>query len=645
MTRYQTPGVYFEWLNASSNALMLQRTDITGFVGICQRGALQSPQKIESWPQFTSIFGGCIPEAYLAYAVRGFFANGGRTCWVVRAADPQAARCAWGNLRDAHGAIALSLRARGEGTWAHRMEAVVLRGGLERFTLTLRLPDGSQELWRDLTLETAEKRLNDAANGSRLVEAFRVNDGAPVAGQGAGRTIQSGRYGFRNGRDGLADLLPGHLTGNIAALDAAEGVKWGLALLEDIAEISILAIPDAMTKDVSAGQRYTPPPRCDVIVDEEDATAGETPEGASAGPSVGAKGSITPQDLAAMEEDLARREQIADVLEAQVVRLSIRFGQTRALPSSPLGVQFEAAKRAAAQALADAELQADEVRQAREELGLLVEEPAAPDEYPPAFDEDEINEVQWRMVLQCETQKNRVAVLDLPRPVMMPTAAIDWAHRFDSTYAAIYYPWLRVQDANEPPGALRSIPPSGHVAGVYARVDKVFGVHKPPANELLALVQDLSMPVDDVIHGLLNEAQVNALRAYPGRGLRVAGARTLSSDSMWLYVNVRRLLIMIERSIDAGTQWMPFEPNNFRMWRDTERVISSFLDTIWRLGMLDGAKATDAYQVRCDDTTNPPAETDQGRLLCLVGVQPPQPAEYVVVRIGRTESGSTVLEG
>jgi uncharacterized protein len=600
MTRYQTPGVYFEWLNTVSDVVM-QRTDITGFIGICQRGPLQSPQKIESWPQFTSLFGGCIPQAYLAYAVQGFFANGGRTCWVVRTADPTAAHCAWANLRDERGVIRLSLRATSEGTWAHDMDVVVLRGGLNRFTLTLRLPDGTQELWRDLTLETAVAKLNDPVNGSRLVKAFRVNDA-----RGKGQTLEAGRGTFKNGADGLASLLPMHLTGS----GALEDVQWGLALLEDIPEISILAMPDALSKGVISPQTYTPPPRCDAPpFPEED---NPPPAGAAAAMPALAAGPTAPtgDNLPEKPEQKALREQ------------------------------------AEAQTQADAEIQDEANREKQIAAGqrALADLPEPP-EYPRAFGEDEIAELQWRMVLQCEQQKNRVAVLDLPRANMLPADAIAWARRFDSTYAALYYPWLRAPDPLEQPGALREIPPCGHVAGVYARVENVFGVHKPPANELLALAQDLSMAVNDINHGLLNEAQVNALRAYPGRGLRVVGERTLSSDPAWLYINVRRLLIMIERSIDAETQWMPFEPNNTKLWSDTQRVITSFLDRIWRLGMLDGAKAADAYVVRCDETINPPAETDQGRLHCLVGVQPPYPAEFVVVRIGKTESGSAVLEG
>lgn len=609
MARYQTPGVYFEWLSTQPANLQIQRTDITGFVGICERGPLHSRQKIESWTQFTSIFGGCIPQAYLAYAVQGFFANGGRTCWVVRVADPDTARCAWTNLPDENDGIAVSLRGLTPGTWAHHMEVNVLRSGSEHFSLTLSLPDGTQELWRDLTLESAEQTLNDDVTGSRLVKAFLVH---PPHSTLPGKTLRDGRFHFRNGQDGLKSLRPEHLSGNGAPPDKF----WGLALLDDISEISLLAMPDLMTKDVRQRRTYQPPTRCDVIPEHiEMATILPT-----------AQVSATPLQsgtLASMTDEFRSA-------------------------SAPLPVQGrkrqeieEKKKQREKWERAEAEAAAKDVR------SILPSTDTDEPEYPPALDETAIIDIQMRMILQCEMQKNRMALIDLPQSNMLPMAATKWMSKgnFDSSYAALYYPWLRVPDPNGRPGDLRSIPPSGHVAGVYARVEKVFGVHKPPANELLALAQDVSMPVSDVIHGFLNENKVNALRAYPGRGLRVAGARTLSSNSQLLYINVRRLMIMIERSIDVDTQWMPFEPNNQRMWRDTERVVSNFLDLIWRRGMLDGATPTEAYFVHCDATTNPSTDTNLGRLLCLIGVRAPSAVEFVIARIGRTESGSQVLEG
>jgi len=193
-------------------------------------------------------------------------------------------------------------------------------------------------------------------------------------------------------------------------------------------------------------------------------------------------------------------------------------------------------------------------------------------------------------------------------------------------------------------GLLRAVPPSGHIAGIYARGDQRVGVHKPPANETLVAVNDVQPQIDDRAHAQLTDQSVNVIRYCNGRGIRVAGARTLSNDLNWRYVNVRRLMIMIEEAIDEATQWTVFEPNNQDLWRDIDRVARSFLDGLWRRGMLDGATAADAYDVRCDETTNPPEETNAGRVTCLIGVQPPWPAEFVVVRIGKTEGGTEIAE-
>ena len=210
--------------------------------------------------------------------------------------------------------------------------------------------------------------------------------------------------------------------------------------------------------------------------------------------------------------------------------------------------------------------------------------------------------------------------------------------------AALYHPWVAVRDPLAINGLVRVIPPSGHVAGMFARVDRLRGVHKPPANEVLEGVFDVAEVIDDAAHGLLNEQAVNAIRIVPGRGVLVLGARTLSLDYRWRYVNVRRLFTMIAEALDGSMQWAVFEPNNPQLWRHVDRAVRGFLERLYRLGMLDGATSDDAYTVRCDESTNPPESTDAGRLTCVVGLQPPYPAEFVVVRIGVTRSGIQVEE-
>jgi hypothetical protein len=215
----------------------------------------------------------------------------------------------------------------------------------------------------------------------------------------------------------------------------------------------------------------------------------------------------------------------------------------------------------------------------------------------------------------------------------------------DTSYGAIYYPDLLVAAPHTPEG-WRYVPPSGHVAGIYARVDVERGVHKAPANEVVRgiITRDLAggqKPLRYTLnkreHDVLNPRGVNVIRDFrmDGRDIRVWGARTMSSDSMWKYVNVRRLFIFIEQSIDRGTQWAVFEPNSELTWIAIRTAITNFLRTIWRNGALMGVTEEEAFFVKCDRTTMTQDDFDNGRLICLIGVAPVKPAEFVIFRISQ----------
>jgi phage tail sheath protein FI len=262
-----------------------------------------------------------------------------------------------------------------------------------------------------------------------------------------------------------------------------------------------------------------------------------------------------------------------------------------------------------------------------------------PTEPRPAFSDADAREGQQALLRSCARMKDRFAIFDVPEG-MSPDQAVAWADDLRAEagqYAAVYYPWLVVPDLQQV-GVVRRLPPSGHITGMAAGVDRRIGVHKPPANERLEDVYGMEREVDAPVHGQLNDAAVNVIRAFPGRGLRAAGTRTLTDadHAEWLFVNVRRLFLMIEASIEQSSQWAAFEPNRPDRWRELDRVVRYFLDDLWRGGQLDGATADEAYYVQCDDATNPPDQIDAGRMTCLIGAQPPRPAEFVIVRLGRT---------
>jgi uncharacterized protein len=250
--------------------------------------------------------------------------------------------------------------------------------------------------------------------------------------------------------------------------------------------------------------------------------------------------------------------------------------------------------------------------------------------------------VQQALINHCEELRYRFAVLDGPRPPADAIADVQALRQsYDSKYAAIYHPWLLIPDPlpdNFASIAQVPIPPAGHVMGVYARTDNERGVHKAPANEVVRGITGLRRYLNKAEHDILNPfpVNINVIRDFrpDNRAIRVWGARVVTSDPDYKYVNVRRLMIFLEKSIDRGLQWVVFEPNAEPLWARVRRSIGNFLVQVWRDGALEGTKPEEAFFVICDRTTMTQADIDNGRLICVVGVAPVKPAEFVIIRIG-----------
>ena len=241
-----------------------------------------------------------------------------------------------------------------------------------------------------------------------------------------------------------------------------------------------------------------------------------------------------------------------------------------------------------------------------------------------------IPEVVAALVGHCETLRSRFAVIDMPLEKTKPNDLIQYRSMVDSTYAAMYHPWIQVFDRGSNKAAY--IPPSGAVMGVYARTDINRGVHKAPANEVV-FCSGLSTNYTKDEQDILNPEGVNLIRAIPGQGIRIWGARTASSNSAFKYVNVRRLFIYVEESIKANTNWVVFEPNDAVLWQRVSLTISSFLDSMWRTGMLAGSSPQEAYFVEIGPATMSRDDIMNGRLICNIGIAPSRPAEFVIFRV------------
>ena len=569
MPEYLTPGVYFELQDAAPPLIRRLRTDITGFVGLAERGPLHVPVQINSWRQFQAQFGNFVSYGFLAYAVKGFFENGGRTCFIVRVAGATASKAGL-TLKNAMGDDVIQVSALSEGTWGHRIAVTLAQVSPSTlsFSLVVTHERLDRESFQNLSLDPDNQRyfariINKGDVRTARSQWIRVSDQIPAGTQrdetrlpDAAKSGLQNRAGFlTGGQDGVASLTLDDFLGTTDPLVLA---RKGLSAMDRVEQVGILCIPDIHIRPV-----IVPPP----------ALPPEKP----------------PQDpcLPVMPPPLTAR------------------------PSSPGNV-----------------------------------------EQPPEFLPAEVFEVQRAMVEHCEQLQDRVAILDAPlKPGSGKSLTLaeiqDWRAQFDSErgFGALYYPWVRVVDplgiGDNP---VREVPPCGHIAGLYARSDFTVGVHKAPANGELFWAEDLTVGVNDAEQGILNPEGINCLRAFPGRGIRVYGARTVSSNSDWRYVNVRRLLLMIEEAVDESTQWAVFEPNDFNLRQALRLSIDSFLDRLWRQGALSGATAQEAFYVKCDETNNPPEVVDQGRIVADIGVRPTNPAEFIIFRIGRTVEELEIVE-
>ena len=270
----------------------------------------------------------------------------------------------------------------------------------------------------------------------------------------------------------------------------------------------------------------------------------------------------------------------------------------------------------------------------------------------------------------CEKLQDRVAILDAPENVPnidllkavataspkpkktksdessaaeppAPTTGMR-ARTSDRGFGAYYFPYITIRDPASPKDLVNA-PPSGHIAGIYARTDATRGVHKAPANETVRGALDLTYKVTREEQGELNRSGVNCIRQFLTQGIRVWGARTVAdSASEWRYVNVRRLFNQIEESIANGTRWVVFEPNDRSLWKSIRRDITAFLTLQWRQGALMGATPEEAFFVQCDEETNPPEVIDAGMVVAVIGIAPVKPAEFVIFRIGQSAAGAEI---
>ena len=645
------PGVYIEEFTPAA-PIQGVGTSTAAFIGVSARGPMDTPSKLTSWDRFREVFGDePVPGFFLWFAVRGFFENGGQVCYVVRASNGTYAKLAINTVSGAKPLFDVVAREPG---------AVAISAS----TAAQHLLDKTKwSTYRPTASLTANAAVNDRQLVMSVAHAnqFRPGDVITIAAGGERPMVVRVSTDASKGTlfldtplantyssgDAvrLADALPGTRTFRIAstvALPPDALVEGAMLSFEQAANKATEIVESVLVERLAGGTvtyRVTLRKGLSFPVDMTAATSVQSEEF-----QLEVKQGAATTAYAGLALDSLHPRHYLRVINGNPDAL-VTIQPKEPPPAVPMPGNMPENKALTALAggtpenlttLADIDFtDALDTLRPIDDVNLI----AVPDRITAP--------VQQAVIGQCQQLADRFAVLDA-RPGLDPfdaTGVLGQLAEVASTrgYAALYYPWLRVPPPRRGDPVL--VPPSGHVCGIFARSDNSRGVHKAPANEIVNGALGVERLLGDIDQGQLNPYGVNVVRVFQAGGRPVLyGARTTATDRNWQYVNIRRLFLYLEESIQEGIRWAVFEPNNKPLWKKLERALNDFLNTAWRDGALFGAKAEEAYYVRIDDALNPFAEQALGRLHIEIGVRPSYPAEFIIVRIGIWAGGSEISE-
>ncbi len=648
MNGLRTPGVYLREVEVPTPVGV--RMDITGFIGLAERGPVNFPQPLTSWGQFLEIFGGFSGTGYLPYTVFTFFANGGRLCRIVRVAHKDAA-VAQQVLPNKENQPSIRVEAMNEGTWGNNLEVTADSTSTEdmslaKLTQTLEQDEDTAILssvagfYGSVNPEEADSVTLIHPTSPSLQESLRIKSvdfdqkkvtfHQPVGRDFPRETNVLGkgfRLIFRYIREG--ELVRGEVFDNLSMEESHERYfirvingdpeeKDYVRRLEQGNSI-LVRVTDLWQSDSAA------PPRIQHTILQLDNGDDGQPEELEAKHYTGYENGdyyytdaqTTARPGTDQLEGLATLEAVQEVGLIAIPDLMIpdfyQAVKDRSIPVADAGLIFT-------------ELPRGELPYANLKTG------------------------QTDMLFHCRKMGDRFALLDSPPGSEVGTGTNrieDWPNNFHllpgAKNGALYYPWIKQRSADFG-GVELLLPPGGYLAGVYARSEQERGVGKAPANEKLAGAVELEYNLSDAEQALLNPRGVNCLRVFPGRGLRIWGARTLSREATTRYVNIRRVTLAIIKNIFTNLQWTVFEPNDRRLWDKIIATLSRQLRDLFFRGLLAGDTPEEAFFVKCDEETNPPEVIDSGQVITEVGFAPARPAEFILVTIKRTPQSLSVVE-
>ena len=673
MPEYLSPGVYIEEQPALEPIEGVS-TSTTGFVGMTVRGPSAGPPTlVTSFSEFTRLFGGFLPNTpvfkeyrYLPYAVKGFFDNLGKRAYIVRVlaggnavANDAGAPLAATQRRLVQDATSGATKIKLNSTQVIDTKAKIT---LQQFKNGLSTSNGSLNV-ASYNDGSGEVTLSAALTGDFSAQYTTVTI-TPVAAPSASKFELSAADSGAWGNNILVQLRPSSLAASPRADNADLVGAFDTVPLASTRNFYVGAIVEFNTGSLKLWRKIKDIQGTSIVVDTPFATKSDVNVDA------GAPAAFTVTTVVTCEFDLTaswngiveqyRFLTMDDVPTANYYGTALKDSKLVAitagalpdkgntplvLPSAPDGLTLKlqngsdgtTAPTAAAYIGVD---NGPGKRTGIQALGDILDISIVA---VPGMTGAANQSVIDALISHCETLKYRFAILD-PSEGASLASIQSQRQLFDTHYAALYYPRVIVYDSLS--DSEITVPPSGHMAGIYAQTDDTRGVWKAPANVVINGIEDLELKLTPGDQDVLNPfpKNINALRDFRdhNRGLRVYGARCATSDDAWKYINTRRLFIFLEASLDQGTQWAVFEPNDQKLWGRLIQTVSAFLTTVWREGGLMGTKAEEAFFVRCGYDTMSQDDIDNGRLIMLVGVAPVFPAEFVIIRIGQWAGGSSV---
>ncbi len=671
MPEYLSPGVYVEEVPSGNKPIEGVSTSTAGFVGVTERGPVNEPTLVTSYADFTRKFGSYLDHRIftndrdlLPYAVEGFFINGGTRAYITRVVGDSAAYAQvdlfgvplTGGLATAlsasvaEGSTSISLddetglaaddyllikdgtrseyvQVTGTGPLAVTATEYIHAAGTEVILQVplLRVHARHPGLWgNDLRVRiaptsTLETMVTDAADA-----------GDPVVELGAIFGLSEGSVLRVERGDPAAEILRQRVV-NVELATNEVALSGGLDAALQADDVAVSVEFDLIVERLGADGK--------VVESEAFSGLGMDPDHTNYAPTIVGhfdRAAGEPEEPGTSEmirvSDLTKENDGTDVAGADALRLTI--------PDDDVTRQLTGGSDDLANIDDDTYI-GEPADDPGDRTGIYTLE-NIDDISIVAVPGRTSQDVQNALINHCTLMRYRFAVLDAEEGAKLKGVQTQ-RQNYDTTYGALYYPWMVIGDPFGRNGDVHYIPNSGHVIGIYARSDAQRGVHKAPANEVILGIRDLQVRLTKGEQDILNPKHINCLRDFRdmNRGMRVWGARTLSSDPEWKYVNVRRLLLFIEKSIERGIQWAVFEPNAEPLWQTVKRSITNFLVAVWRDGALEGTTQEEAFFVEVGLTTMTQNDIDNGRLIVRVGVAPVKPAEFVIIRISQKTREAT----